>query len=984
MKIKIALLVLGLGVAASQMKNGMNFRTTGDKERLKKAMESFRLEEGLEIELIASEPAVIDPVAFAFDERGDLFVVEDRGYPDPIDGSEAPAIGRIALLRDTDKDGKYETRYEFAEGLTYPNGVLPWKGGIFVTCAPHIYYMKDTDGDGKADIKEVVLTGFNSDKTAQIRVSHPVLGLDGWVYVTSGLNGGKVSSPKYPEREPVEFTSADGRFNPETFEFENTGGRSQFGLAFDPYGRRFGSSNRHPVMQMMLEPWHLKRNPSLLFTETYQNVSDVEANAKVFPISGAVTTAEFIPKLMGLSHTGTFTSACGLLVYNGERMTAAHKGNVFICEPAQNLVQRQVMSPEGPGFKSTLAYDNKEFLASTDEWFRPVFLNHGPDGSLYLADMYRKTIDHPSYVPAEARHLLDFESGKQDGRLYRIYAKGKRPALTINNFNSEKDVLAALSSGNQWHRETAFRVILETKKKSYINGLKQLFTTAKEAESRAAALWLLNHLGGLDGKILYQAAGDAQPGVREQVVKLADRAGMSKQETTDLLLKTARDKEKRVRFITALSLGDLKTPEAISALAGIAAVDGEDKWSRNAVLSGISEKLPEFLSAFQKEKASEPRAYALVMQDLGRLFGNAASVEACRDLLVETLNKKGGEDWRAATVLGLSEGIARRNEFSNAPQPLKVLLENGAAKEVQKLNAFMDNMSRIALREDLPAAQRKDAIALLGYHDFAKVKSTLRKTLGAQNPPEIQIETLSALTRLGDTEGARYMTEKATWSSYTPRVKNAAISSLVSNPDFINVLFSALESKVIGVSEINSNDRQRLIKHKNEEVAKKAADYFAELESGGRMKVYQDFRSKLANKAEAEKGKEVFMRSCSACHTYAGSDGGNVGPDLSGIRNQPPDAILLHILVPNYEVYPAYQALNVETNDGNTVTGWLVSETENSLTIRTAFSTEETILRKNIKTLTNPGVSLMPDGLEETMTEQELLNLIAYLKSSGS
>src|SRR5690606_8389510 len=133
MKIKIALLVLGLGVAASQMKNGMNFRTTGDKERLKKAMESFRLEEGLEIELIASEPAVIDPVAFAFDERGDLFVVEDRGYPDPIDGSEAPAIGRIALLRDTDKDGKYETRYEFAEGLTYPNGVLPWKGGIFVT-----------------------------------------------------------------------------------------------------------------------------------------------------------------------------------------------------------------------------------------------------------------------------------------------------------------------------------------------------------------------------------------------------------------------------------------------------------------------------------------------------------------------------------------------------------------------------------------------------------------------------------------------------------------------------------------------------------------------------------------------------------------------------------------------------------------------------------------------------------------------------------
>lgn len=227
------------------------------------------------------------------------------------------------------------------------------------------------------------------------------------------------------------------------------------------------------------------------------------------------------------------------------------------------------------------------------------------------------------------------------------------------------------------------------------------------------------------------------------------------------------------------------------------------------------------------------------------------------------------------------------------------------------------------------------------------------------------------------------MTTKNTWSAYTPRVKNSVIAALVSNPDFINVLFNGLESKVIGAAEITSNDRQRLIKHKEESISKKAAAYFEELESGGRMKVYQDFRPKLAEKAVAANGKEVFQRTCTACHTFAGMEGGNVGPDLSGIRNQPPDAILLHILVPNYEVYPAYQALNVETNDGNTITGWLVSETENSLTIRTAFSTEETILRKNIKTLNNPGVSLMPDGLEQTMSSQDLLDLIAFLKGAN-
>lgn len=972
---------------ALKTRHGVKFNTEDHSDRLKKAMESFRLEEGLEIELVASEPAVVDPVAFAFDERLDLYVVEDRGYPDPIDGSEAPAIGRVALLRDTDKDGKYETRYEFAEGLTYPNGVLPWKGGVFVTCAPHIYYFKDTDGDGVADVRDIVLTGFNSDKTAQIRVSHPVLGLDGWVYVTSGLNGGKVTSPKYPEREAVTFTSADGRFNPETFEFENTGGRSQFGLAFDPFGRRFGTSNRHPVMQMMLEPWHLKRNPSLLFTETYQNVSDVEANAKVFPISGAVTTAEFIPKLMGLSHTGTFTSACGLLVYNGDRMTGAHKGNVFICEPAQNLVQRQVMKPEGAGFRSELAYDDKEFLASTDEWFRPVFLNHGPDGSLYLADMHRKVIDHPSYVPQEARHLLDFESGKSDGRLYRIFSKDQKKGLgKTPDFSVAAQVLEALDSGNEWDRETAFRIILENKKTDYKPGLTSLFAKSGREETRAGILWLLAHLGGLDRQVLEQAAGDASPGVREQAVKLAERSGLDTGTVNAILVKTADDPDRRVRFITALALGNQKLPSSVEALARIASKDGEDKWARNAVLSGISDRLSAFLEAFQKQKGGDPRAYALVMQDMGRLFGNAASADACRSLLTATLGQKGGEDWRAATILGLAEGISRRKEFSTGQKPpLQELLESAPAgsQGVKQLDAFMQRMNTVAQKEGLPLSQRKDAIALLGFHDFTKVKGTLQKTLDARNPPELQIETVAALTKLGNPEGAAFMTAKNTWSGYTPRVKNSVIASLVSNPEFIKVLFDGLESKVIGPAEITSNDRQRLIRHKDEVISKKAGSYFEELESGGRMKVYQDFRPRLSGPAEAAKGREVFQRSCSACHTYSGLEGGNVGPDLTGIRNQPSDAILLHILVPNYEVYPAYQALNVETNDGNTVTGWLVSETENSLTIRTAFSTEETILRKNIKTLNNPGVSLMPDGLEQTMSGQDLLDLIAFLKKSS-
>ena len=332
----------------------------------------------MRVELVAAEPLVVDPVAFAFEPDGRMYVAEGRAYPDPVEaGTGESTLGRIALLTDTDGDGRYDKRINFADGLGYVNGILLWRGGMFVTAAPNILYLKDTDGDGIADEKKIVLTGFEATKTAQLRVSHPALGFDGKIYVTSGLNGGKVTSPLHPERAAVSFTGRDGRFDPDTFVFENTGGRGQYGLAFDAFGRRYITSNRHPVLQVMLEPWHLARNLNLAFSETTQEVSKVEAEAKVFPISRSTVAADFIPALMGKPHTGTFTSASGLAVFGGTALTPAHVGNVFICEPAQNLVQRQVFRPEGASLRSEVPYAGKEFMASSDVWFRPVFAGRG-------------------------------------------------------------------------------------------------------------------------------------------------------------------------------------------------------------------------------------------------------------------------------------------------------------------------------------------------------------------------------------------------------------------------------------------------------------------------------------------------------------------------------------------------------------------------------------------------------------------------------
>lgn len=958
-----------------------------DTDRLQLAMDSFQLEPGLRIQLVASEPLVVDPVAFAFDEDRRMYVVEDHGYPDPAEGGAPTKLGQIVLLEDTNGDGRYDGRTEFASGFTYPNGIQPWDGGVFITVAPDIFYLKDTTGDGVADIRKVVLTGLNDTKTSQIRMSHPTLGLDGWIYITGGLNGGEVTSPEHPEYPPVSFTSGDARFHPETFQFEVTGGKSQFGLTFDVYGRRFGCSNRHPLQHVVLEPWHLQRNPHLWYTETVENVSKVEADAVVFPISNATTSADYIPNLIGRSHTGTFTSASGSLIFEGLALTPAHRGNAFICESAQNLVQRQILYPDGASFRSELPYEGREFLASTDEWFRPVFLQLGPEGALYLADMYRKVIDHPSYVPEEARAGMDFESGKGDGRIYRIVREDFKEDTSGPELSSSaptEQLVRFLGSPEEWERATAHRLLLERGDIGSIPLLKNLATESLLPESRTRALWALHSLGGLGSSTVKKALSDTEPGVREQAVRLAGELPEKDPGLVRAVSSAATDTTLRVRFMGALVLGSLVGPEVVPALAGIAAQDGADHWMRVALLSSIGGRMPEFLSTFREQQTVDPAAFAAVMKDLGRLFGNGASIADSRLLLRDVISANGDHGWRISTAVGLAEGIGGRPELeASGKGPLFALLGgNAPMADREALKRFLTEVAAVAVDGNERTELRTVASALLGYTEFERTGKDLQRLLDSRNPPELQLEAIAALARQGDVRGGAFLTDADTWSSYTPRIRSAVIGALMSKPAFIEVLFTSIGDGVITASSIPPADRERLMGEEDSRISARAKDLFAELKGEGRMQVYNDYRQILEEPASAASGKAVFTNICSTCHTYNG-EGGNVGPDLTGVKNQPADALLLHTLVPNYEVYPAYQAISVTTGDGNTISGRIIAETENGLTLRTAFGTDESILRKNITSLVNTGRSLMPDGLEQSMTKEELAQLIAYIKSGS-
>ncbi len=951
------------------------------------ALASFELEAGYRIELAAAEPLIKDPVAIAFDDRGRLYVAESRGYPGPLEGAAQPAPeGVIALLEDTNGDGRFDKRTDFAGNLTYPNGIMPWDGGVFVSCAPDLLYFKDTTGDGIADERTVVLTGFDATRTAQIRFSHPTLGIDNWVYLTSGLTGGRVTVPDHPERPPVTFGTSDSRFNPFTRAFELTAGQGQYGLTFDDHGRRFTCSNRRPVMHAVLEPRYLKRNPHLAFSGTVEDVSTVGAHAAVWPTSGDTTTASFIPSLMSTPHAGTFTAASGVHIHRGDALPAHHRDSIFICESAQNLVQRQVRSSNGVTFTSRPAQTGRDFLSSRDTWFRPVFAANGPDGALYIVDMYRKIIDHPQYVPEQSRTLLDFEAGKERGRIFRLVArdwKADRKPIDLGRM-SAGELSRTLEHPNAWWRETAQRLIVERRDRSAIPLLRTIAQDGRSEVARIHALWTLDGLGGLDTADIAVALQDRHPAVRENAVRLAYARVAESQDFLRRLLRLADDPDDRVRFHLALALGETEDSRALDALATLARRDGAQPWMRAAILSSVRERANEFLRAFVASPPSSEAVRAAVMQDLGQLFGAGQTPERCLDLIFQIAEPTAEFGWQPAALSGIAQGLRVRGLGQENRSALMTLMTGdspGARSAKGRMPLVLSRSSAMALDDSAPVNQRLGAIALLGHTDSSTAGTTLQSLLAPQHSSEIQVAAVRALSQLPDRTAAASLVEPRRWQAFTPQVREAVLSVLVTDEQQTLVLLDALERSSITVTDLGPSRRSRLTSHRNAGIQTRARALFAAIDSGDRMQVYERLRATALNRtAETTSGRKVFASHCAACHAVDGT-GGQLGPDLTGIRNQPADAILLHVLVPDYEIAPGYQAYVVETRDGRMLVGRLESEAPNSLTLRDGSSQQHVILRSAVVSMSASTRSLMPAELERAMSDQDLADLIGYLKA---
>jgi putative membrane-bound dehydrogenase-like protein len=923
----------------------------------------------LVVELVASEPAVNSPVAITWDDAGRMYVVEMSDYPTAETG------GRIRQLADGDGDGVFESATIFADGLKFPTGALPWKGGLLVACAPDILFFKDADGDGRADERKVILTGF-AEGNQQLRVNGLLWGLDNWVYGANGRSGGAVRRPGDPAEKAVPIPRHDFRFRPETGEFEALAGFSQFGLARDDFNHRFLSWNTVPIRHVVIEERDLSRNPFLTVGQSVAVIADSSDTGRVYPVSAP-------PVTFNRERTDYFNASCGLTIFRGAGLGPNYEGNAFVAEPLTNLVHRKILEQQGPTFVARRAEQGREFLASRDNWFHPVNLASGPDGCLYVADFYREWVEHPQFVPESLRKSVDFRVGSEHGRIWRVRRRDFLPRMPspVPGRLVPAELVSALASRSAWIRDTAQRLLVEQQDQSVVPALEKLAADGASPLARIHALWSLSGLSALTPELLSRALQDPAAEVREQGIVLLRRSGPVPEQPLQQLLGLSRDPASRVRFQVALAAGDLDSREAISAIAALARQGAADEWQRLAVLSGLGRTAWPFLQTLLREHGTILKAPTAGEQTLLRETAALIGIRQVESEIADLIGLIGHIDPReeiGATVLltGVGEGLAHRRQalhrFLSAPDsPVREHLP-----QIERLIAAAQAQAAV---RDVPESQRLLALRLVLQARPGAAQSLIEALLTAEEPPAIQMAAARGVADLGDAALARRLLER--WQNFQINTRRELIAALLRNAALAAPLVEALEAGTIAAAELDITACEALRRVPDTQLQARVARILQASAGGDRDAVVAKYQTALDLAGEAKAGAALFARHCQTCHQMQGQ-GARVGPELSGIASRPRGALLEDILNPGKEVSPDFVNYVVVTKQGQVFTGLLAADTSTLVRLRGQEGAEATIFRADIEELHPNRQSLMPEGFEQALTPLDLAHLLEFLQHS--
>ncbi len=936
------------------------------------ALKTIQVRPGFKVELMAAEPLVLDPIAFEFGPDGRLWVVEMGDYP------LGPSGGQIRLLEDTNGDSRYDKATVFLE-VRYPTGVLPWGNGVLITAAPNVLYAEDTDGDGKADKQQVLYSGF-VEGNPQHRVNGFARGLDNWLYIANGDSGGTIEShvPGPHLGKKVNISGRDLRIRPETGELDAVAGQTQFGRCRDDWGNWFGCNNSNPMYQFVLDDAYQRRNPYFSGATGRVDVPEVAGNAPVFPIS------PLLERFNDYHTANRFTSACSVMVYRDELLGPQFAGNAFICEPVHNLINRQIVSANGLLFSSKRAPDEQqsEFLASSDNWFRPTTVKVGPDGALWIADMYRHVIEHPQWIPDTWQKKLDLRAGHDKGRLYRVYPTDKTPrAFRRLDKLDTADLVAALDSSGGWQRDTVQQLLVARNDKSAVPSLESQAHNSRNALCRLHSLATLAGLAALAENVVIKALNDEHPGVRRHAVGLVESLPESRSpELFNAVLKLKADRDPHVRLQVAYALGEFNDAAAALAIGEMLVADGNDRFLFSALMSSVKKSnvegvLMTVLAASRESNLNQNLIINLL--DLAAALGNDKAL--VRSLESVTQDHDGAvEVWQFAALARLLDSLARRNE--SLFEKIKKTNDARTGELLAGVDRLFAAARKVASGDEAEIDTRRAAVRLLGRgRDQQEADlELLDRLLAPQVSAELQRESIAALGRLRQPQVPEIIVKH--WRGFVPARRTQALDTLMSRDAWAAELMTAVAAERILPADFDAARRQRLHEHRSLTVRQQAAAVFTSRADTDRQKVVDRHQSALALAGKADRGAQIFAKMCAQCHKLAGV-GHEVGPDLTSLTDKSAEALLVAVLDPNRAVENKFLTFVVETKSGMTLSGILDSETGNSLMLLGPERKEQVILRSDIEELVSTSKSMMPEGLEKDLLPQDLADLIAYIRS---
>ncbi len=544
------------------------------------ALKTFYMPPGYRLELAASEPLVQDPIVMDWDLQGRIWVVEMPGFVPDLQAAEPflEPVGKIVVLEDTNHDGKMDKRTVFADNLVLARSLKVLDAGVLVAEPPNVWLMKDTDGDLKMDKKELVTDQYGRrEARVEQNANGFFWGLDNWMHTANG---------------DVLLRFKDGKF-----EVRKTLSRGEWGVTQDDAGRIYRNTNESLLHADLVPTPYFMRNPNLLRTRgSYERLAD-EANVAniVWPVRKNPGTNRAYQ--LGIDREdGTlwhFTSVCAPMIYRGDRLPSDVYGNVFVAEPAANLVSRGIIDDSGSGLRVRKAYERGEFLASTDERFRPVWISNAPDGTLYIVDMYRGVIQQRADITEYLRdHIINHKLEKPTalGRIYRVvHETTKRDTTTgASGRLTTTQLVDLLSHPNGWWRETAQRLLIERGDRSTVTALARLAATATDPRTKLHALWTLDGLDALQPDIVIKALDDPSRDVRMSALRLSER-WLTEGNTSvqAAVLKRLDDQDWSVRYQLAATVGALPPGGRERAVASVVSARGDDPIALDAALSGV-------------------------------------------------------------------------------------------------------------------------------------------------------------------------------------------------------------------------------------------------------------------------------------------------------------------------------------------------------------------------------------------------------------